>query len=72
MIGPYRVIRSLGEGGMGVVYEAMNDAIKRRGADARAGWTDGTDLPCSLPSQNDAQPRCSPPAIASSWDSHLI
>lgn len=30
MIGPYRVIRSIGEGGMGVVYEAMNDAIKRR------------------------------------------
>jgi hypothetical protein len=39
MIGPHRVIRSLGEGAMGVVYEAMNDAIKLRGADARAGWS---------------------------------
>ena len=30
MFGPYRVIRLRGEGGMGVVCEAMNDAIKRR------------------------------------------
>jgi len=29
-IGPYRVIRLLGEGGMGAVYEAINDDIERR------------------------------------------
>lgn len=29
-IGPYRIVRQLGEGGMGVVYEGINDAIERR------------------------------------------
>ncbi len=29
-IGPYQVIRKLGEGGMGAVFEAMNPAIERR------------------------------------------
>lgn len=29
-IDAYRVIRKIGEGGMGVVYEAVNDAIERR------------------------------------------
>ncbi len=29
-IGPYRVIRCLGEGGMGTVYEALHEAIERR------------------------------------------
>lgn len=29
-IGPYRIVRRLGEGGMGVVYEAVNDDIERR------------------------------------------
>ena len=30
VIGPYRVIRQLGEGGMGAVYEAVHEVIKRR------------------------------------------
>lgn len=29
-IGAYRIVRQLGQGGMGVVYEAMNDQISRR------------------------------------------
>src|SRR5262245_48358939 len=32
LIGNYRVIRLLGEGGMGAVYEAVNDQIQRRAA----------------------------------------
>lgn len=30
MIGSYRVLRKLGEGGMGMVFEAMHEAIQRR------------------------------------------
>lgn len=29
-IGAYRVVRRLGEGGMGAVYEAVHEAIERR------------------------------------------
>ena len=29
-IGPYRVVRKLGEGGMGAVYEAVHQVINRR------------------------------------------
>ena len=32
MIGPYRVVRKLGEGGMGVVYETVHTAIGKRAA----------------------------------------
>ena len=31
-VGPYRISRLLGEGGMGAVYEAVNDFIERRAA----------------------------------------
>src|SRR5207253_2103748 len=30
IIGPYRVIRQLGEGGMGAVFEAVHEVIQRR------------------------------------------
>jgi serine/threonine protein kinase len=30
VIGSYRVVRSIGEGGMGTVYEAVHEAIERR------------------------------------------
>ena len=29
-VGPYRIVRPIGEGGMGVVYEAFHEAIARR------------------------------------------
>ena len=29
-IGPYRIVRKIGEGGMGVVYEGLNEALARR------------------------------------------
>ena len=29
-IGPYKIVRKIGEGGMGAVYEALQDPIGRR------------------------------------------
>ncbi|MBX7106761.1 MAG: serine/threonine protein kinase, partial [Gemmataceae bacterium] len=31
-IGPYRIVREIGRGGMGIVYEAVDDRLKRRAA----------------------------------------
>ncbi len=29
-LGPYRIVRQIGQGGMGIVYEAVHEAISRR------------------------------------------
>jgi serine/threonine protein kinase len=49
-LGKYRIVRELGRGAMGVVYEGYDSAIERRVAIkvVRAEELDGAELPCLL------------------------
>jgi hypothetical protein len=52
-VGPYRILRKVGEGGMGVVYEAEQEVPVRRMVALKLikwAWTPRKSWPVSIPS----------------------
>ncbi|RMF71246.1 MAG: serine/threonine protein kinase [Planctomycetota bacterium] len=69
-IGPYRILRKLGEGGMGVVFEAQQETPRRRVAlkVIRGGWIAGELRVRLFQREMQTLARLNHPAIAAIYD----
>jgi len=69
-IGPYRIVRQLGEGGMGFVYEAVHEAIGRRAARKllRPEYAHNAAIAARFVNEARAVNRGEPPGIVQVFD----